>query len=177
MKRFLGVLLLMLLFFASLSALASDEEKPKLQGAYEGEVTKIIDGDTFEINGHIFHLLGVDVPRFSLSFPWKKECHATEAKDFLDQKIMGRIVTYDYERMQGRKDKRGEKFVYLYIDGELVNAAIIKQGHGFADRSKDFAKKDEFLSIEDFAEHRNIGMWHLCPIDCTNDKLCRTRNW
>jgi endonuclease YncB( thermonuclease family) len=50
-------------------------------------------------------------------------------------------------------------------DGTLVNSEIIKAGYGFAYLSFNFTKLDEFKSLEEQAEHKNLGLWDSCEIE------------
>ncbi len=175
MKKYL-LLLLLLIWLAPSASLADDEEAPLAHGAYEGDVTKIADGNSIDVDGERFHLLGVDAPRSS-KCPKVINCSNEEAKKFLEDNVMGRTITYDYDRMLGRRDRHGDRRIYLYVEGELINATLIEKGLGFADRSRDFSKKDLFLGMEDLARRRSMGLWHLCPVECTGNRACRTKNW
>ncbi|MFA4874248.1 MAG: thermonuclease family protein [bacterium] len=172
MNRLMLVLMLAIL----LLPIAARAQEAEVRGTYEGEVTKVKNGDIFDIDGESFRLMGIDAPRPS-KCPRVVSCRADEAKKFLEEKILGRTVTYDYDRMQGRRDKRGIRRIYLYLDGELVNATMIEQGNAFADRARDYEKKDLFLGMENLTRRRSMGLWHSCPVECTGSTVCRTKSW
>lgn len=175
-KKIRLTILFAAVLLAPICARAEDEEVPQVHGTYEGEVTRIIDGNVIEINGDRFQLLGIDAPKPTLC-PKYVTCRAQEAKEFLEEKIKGRTITYDYDRMLGRRDIRGVRRIYIYLDGELINSTMIELGNAFTDRSRDFTKKDTFLLVEDLARRRGMGLWHQCPIECTGNRACRTKNW
>ncbi|MFH0799530.1 MAG: thermonuclease family protein [Pseudomonadota bacterium] len=143
---------------------------------FEGRVTRVVDGGTVEIDRHRMHLLGVAAPR---RWWWGKprDCNSIEAASFLENAILGKTVGYGYDRVQGLRDSRGIKRIYLYIDGRLINADLIAGGFVLADRSKEYAERDAFLKLESDANLHLIGLWHSCPVECSRNAVCRAKNW
>jgi len=81
-------------------------------------VTKVIDGDSFELaDGRRIRLLSVDAPE-------KDRCFYQESRDHLDSLLYGKnvdlknIVTDDY----------GRQLANVYVDGQLVNLDMLNSG-------------------------------------------------
>ena len=79
----------------------------------------MIDGDTIEINGSSYRLLGINTPE-------KGEKYYTEAKQFLEQEILNKTVKLIYT--QQRKDKYFRDLIYVFLENENINAKIIENG-------------------------------------------------
>lgn len=81
-------------------------------------VTKVIDGDSFELSdGRRIRLLSVDAPE-------KDRCFYSESRDHLETLLYGKsvklkdIVIDDY----------GRQLANVYVDGKLVNLEILNSG-------------------------------------------------
>ena len=148
---------------------------PEVQGEFEGKVTRILDAGTIEINGIRMHLAGLNVP---LQTHWGMpiDCYSDASTKFLTEMVKDQPITYSYDRLLGRRDPYGIRFVYLYVDGKLVNAEMLLQGKAFADRARKYWKRDFFLEAEAQGRLRNLGLWHTCVTECTTSG-CRTKNW
>ena len=84
-------------------------------------VTRIIDGDTFEIEtGEKVRLIGIDTPE-------KNEPNYEEAKLFLISNIQGRKVIL--QKDVSDKDKFGRLLRYVYLEGELINLRLVEEGY------------------------------------------------
>lgn len=99
------------------------EQFNKLKLEEETFVIRAIDGDTLQTDVGIIRLLGVNTPEIS-----EKEEGAQEAKDFLNL-LKGKIVRQ--ERDEHNTDWGGKrKLRYVFSEGILINAEIIKRGLG-----------------------------------------------
>ncbi len=85
-------------------------------------VTRIIDGDTVEMEGvGRVRLIGVDTPERG------EECFE-EATDYLKDRVGGRTVRYRYQ--SGREDRYDRQLLDLFRGGQLVNLDIAQAGWG-----------------------------------------------
>lgn len=145
-------------------------------GEYEGTVSKVIDADTLIINDIRFKLLGVNAPDRTRSGK-TDECYSDRSAKYLEEQVLGQVVTYSYDRWQGKRDRRGVKHVYLFFDGRLINAELIEKGFAFAQRDQIYGGREHFRALEKQAYLRNIGLWHSCPVECDRSDECWTRDW
>lgn len=84
-----------------------------------GVVERVIDGDTLVINGSSIRLLGINTPE-------KGELYYQEAKDFLENKTLYKIVKL--ESAQEDKDRYDRKLRYVFIGKENVNLELVEKG-------------------------------------------------
>lgn len=86
-----------------------------------GIVERVIDGDTLVVNGTSVRLLGINTPE-------KGEPYFEEAKTFLENKTLGKLV----KLVKGKEDidKYQRKLRYLFIEGEQVNLEVVRNGFG-----------------------------------------------
>ena len=126
------------------------------------QVTRIIDGDTVEIqyNGKRMSvvLIGVDTPE--TVHPEKPvEAFGKEATAFTRNLLLGESV---YPRFENdRTDRYGRLLAYLYRapDGLFVNLEIIRQGYGKVYTTVPFAHKTLFQHYEKHAQNAGRGLW------------------
>ena len=156
-------------------AAEGEEAVPEVKGDFEGKVTRILDASFIQIDGRRFHLAGVNVP---LQTRWGKpiDCYSAESTQFLTDLIKDRTVSFSYDRLLSPRDPYGIRFVYVYVDGEMVNAKMLLEGKAFADRVRRYGQKEYFLAAEAKALRGNLGVWHSCPIECVATG-CRTKTW
>ncbi len=110
------------LIFASIAILATlvlsflfltSEEKFK--------IVNVVDGDTIRLeNGEYVRLLGINSPE-------KGQEYYEEAKDRLKELIGNKkvILKKDFKD----KDKYGRWLRYVYVDGEMVNIKLVREGY------------------------------------------------
>lgn len=115
-------------------------------------VTRVIDGDTFEIeNGAEVRILGINTPE-------KKQFLYGNASNFLKNLIEGRNVTM--ERDIEDADKYGRRLRYVFIGEIFVNEDILKKGlanvYIIPPNEKYSARLKE---AERYAKENNAGLW------------------
>jgi len=125
---------------------------PKLTGKviYERvmvNVTRVIDGDTFEAGDLKVRLLGINTPE-------KNYIYYEEAKSFLLE-IQGREV----ELEKHGKDKYDRELGYVFSGDVLINKKILEKGLG----SLYYYGKDDYFSdmkkAEEKARKQERGIW------------------
>jgi len=135
-----------------------------LLGCSKGAVvTYVYDGDTIKIGGESIRLIGVDTPENE----WKEkgvkaQCYGKEATDFMKKMVLGKKVWLEYDDKTNKQDKYGRTLAYVYVDGKLVNAELIKQGYGVAYTYFPFTKMDDFKKYNEEAKKSGIGIWEAC---------------
>ena len=121
------------------------------------KVTRIIDGDTFEIeNGEIVSLIGVNTSDFN-------EHYGKEASDFLKQAIEGKNIKLEFDI--ARHDVNGKLLAYAWRtnsinEEEFINESIISLGIGhvtFNPPNMKYYKRR--LAAHSLATDLEIGLW------------------
>jgi endonuclease YncB( thermonuclease family) len=124
------------------------------------KVTRVIDGDTLEIEG------GIKVRLLNINSPEKGERGYDEAKNFLSQ-LENKTIEID----QIATDKYGRTLARLYVP-EYINLEIVKQGHAtkFLVEEKETG---EFARAEELAIRTEKGIWkkskYFSCVDSTLD--------
>lgn len=130
-------------------------------------VTNTIDGDTFtgtiqdpldELNGeHVtVRLLGVDTPE--TVHPTKKpEYYGKESSSYLRSQIINKNIELFFDT--DKVDLYGRWLGFVYVNGELVQENIIKNGYGKVEEAYPCTKKSQFLEIQGLAKQKGIGIW------------------
>ncbi len=122
------------------------------------------DGDsaTVVINGdeQRLRLIGINTPE-------RDECYGDEARQLFKELAEGRdvqVVT-DVEPM----DQYGRTLAYLYLDGILINAELVRQGAAIARPFEpNTTLQDHLEEAEEQAQRSQLGMW--APAACGGDE-------
>jgi endonuclease YncB( thermonuclease family) len=132
----------------------ADEAAPGQHHMISGQVTKVIDGDTLEVQVARrtlrVHINGVDAPEASQ--PWGKQAQLA-----LAQMVLGQAV--DLEPVG---PDRGVRLTAIVFVGEAeVGAALVSDGNAWADR-QDLRPSDIGLcEVEASAREQRRGLWSL----------------
>ncbi len=102
----------------------------------EREVTRVIDGDTLDVEGGLrIRLVLVDAPELS-------ESGGPEARDYLVNLCLGSLALIDEDDFQIGDDPYGRILAVVYCGGTNANAAVISSGH--ADTYYLYCSESEF---------------------------------
>ena len=117
------------------------------------DVVRVIDGTTIEVNldGTLVQVryLGIEVPDERIR-------EATEFNTFL---VNGRTV--ELEREDGESDPAGRLLRYVYVQGEMVNLALLTNGYAsVGDTPADFKHETAFMVAQQNAKADRRGIWH-----------------
>jgi endonuclease YncB( thermonuclease family) len=119
-----------------------------------GTVTRVIDGDTIEVQIDKrripVHLRGIDAPERGQ--PWCKEATAALAQMVLNQDV-------DLEPLA--VDDRNRQTTIVFVGEEEVGAAMVRDGNAWADRRHLSASDTELCELEADARERKAGLWAL----------------
>ncbi|MFB6246319.1 MAG: thermonuclease family protein [Candidatus Pacearchaeota archaeon] len=113
-------ILALVLFVLNYSYLDS-QLKDYLNDRKRVNVTRVIDGDTIELNGSKdVRLLGVDTPE-------RGEKFYDEASRFLENRIEGKKVTLEFG--PEKKGSYGRILAYVKFKGENINLDLVREGY------------------------------------------------
>jgi len=123
-------------------------------------VTRVLDGDTIALdNGETVRLIGVDAPEIHHSeIPVQR--FGEEAAEFLRRFAEGFECTLEYEP-DNLRDQYGRLLAYVFVEGRLANAEIVRQGYAYVYTRFPFQRRAEFIALEREARERQCGLWHL----------------
>ena len=125
------------------------------------KVIRVIDGDTFVIEGNLsVRLIGMDTPEMKNKNN-KIDCFAQEAKNKLTSMISGKEVALVKDISE--TDRYGRLLRYVYLGDEMVNDTLVKEGYAvIATFPPDVKHENEFLASEKMARASNLGLWSAC---------------
>lgn len=128
------------------------------EATLSGRVHWVVDGDTIIVDGvGTVRYLGIDTPE--LHHPRKPlQRYAREARRANLRLVGGRTVSLVTDRE--RRDKYGRLLAYVYVDGDMANAALVCEGMA---RTLPFWPNFRFANMFERmradAERRRIGLW------------------
>lgn len=129
-----------------------------VKGLFSSEsiVERVIDGDTIVLrNGDRVRLLSIDAPE-------RGQYYYTEAKIFLDRLLDGKRVRLESDAEN--KDKYGRLLRYVFADGRLANAELVREGYA---KSLIFNNNEKYanavLGAEKEARSKGKGVWSMDP--------------
>lgn len=120
-KIFFLVFLILLLIAINYNFLDRQLENFLDESEY-AHVTRIIDGDTAEIdNNESVRLLGINTPE-------RGEFYYSEATEFLEGLILNKTIKLEFT--SDRYDKYGRILSYIFLENENINIKIVENGFG-----------------------------------------------
>ena len=122
----------------------------------EAVVTRVIDGDTIEIEGgERVRYIGIDTPE--VGEPYYQE--ATEANRNL---VEGKRVRL--EKDVDDRDEYGRLLRYVWIYHTMVNAELVRLGYAYSYSYRPNIRYQEYiLQVEKEAREQERGLWGLSP--------------
>ena len=129
----------------------------------EVEVTRVIDGDTFEcvINGKTqkVRLIGVDTPESVHHDKNKNTEEGKEASDYTKEKLQGKKVGLEYDVQ--KNDKYGRILAYVWNESKMYNLELLEKGYAKVMTTPPNIKYSElFLEKQKIAQETNQGFWN-----------------
>jgi micrococcal nuclease len=119
------------------------------------KVTKVIDGDTIEIEGGFkVRYIGIDTPEISGKVEYFGKEAASKNRELVENKEI------ELEKDVSETDKYGRLLRYVFVNGEMINERLVRDG--FAKVSTfppDVKFKDLFLEAQEFARNNKVGLW------------------
>lgn len=115
------------------------------------EVARVIDGDTFELEGgEIVRLLCIDTPEKNSQF-------YLDAKERLRELIDGKELVLESGEVD--KDIYGRSLRYVYADNISVNEQLVKDGLATAYLYNESEECASYLLLEAEAIENGVGIW------------------
>jgi len=136
-------------------------------GVTEATVTRVIDGDTVELEGgEKIRYLMIDTPEITSGHD---DCYGAEARDYNTQLVEGQRVAlrYDVEC----RDRYDRLLAYIEVEGREVNSLLVERGFAcvlhIPPNGDD--RRNEFDNLEALAQAERRGMWGACEeVTCAN---------
>jgi len=129
----------------------------------EATVRRVIDGDTVELrDGRLVRYLGIDTPevRYRVGERWvhDPEAFAVAAMDANRRLVEGRRVTLEYD--VETRDRYGRLLAYVYVEGRMANAELLRLGLAQPLTMPPNVKYAEtFLDLTHDARRHERGLW------------------
>jgi endonuclease YncB( thermonuclease family) len=136
------------------SCTAGPQPRPDAQPELSGTVTRVIDGDTIEVQ------LGsgpIRVRMHSIDTPEKDQPWGADARADLARRVDGKRVALE----PVTQDHYGRLVAVVFLDGENINAWMVQQGAAWAYR--DYLEDPSYCAWEAVARASGLGLWSLPP--------------
>lgn len=129
-----------------------DSQKPKSHG--DIYVTRIIDGDTFELSdGRTIRLIGVDTPETGMPF-------YDDAVAFAESILFGRPIVLEFDREE--RDKYGRYLAYVHFDSLFFNRMLIDRGLATVYLfESNIERAPTLIESQKRARASDLGIWSL----------------
>ena len=134
------------LFFCIWSGLFPSEAFP-----FTVTVKTVLDGDSIVLTD------GTKVRYFGINTPERGQPFSEQAKQFNEKLVHGKQV--EIVPAKKKRDGYGRVLVYVFVDGNLVNARLIQAGLAYVFTFGPFQYADEWLALQQQAQEQRIGMW------------------
>jgi micrococcal nuclease len=139
-------------------------------------VTKVTDGDTFEVEmdgkREKVRMLGIDSPEKYESDKLDRDVERTKrdkktiqklgelSGEYVHKLLNGKRVRLEADPINDDKDKYGRLLRYVFLeDGTFVNKKIVEEGYANAFTKYPVSKRDEIVAAERFARENKKGLW------------------
>jgi micrococcal nuclease len=125
------------------------------------EVTRVVDGDTIEVmmagTTYKVRYIGVDTPE-TVDPRRPVGCYGREASERNRQLVQGKTV--ELEKDISETDDFGRLLRYVWVDGEMANATLVREGYAVATTYPPDVKHQElFLTLQREARDAGLGLW------------------
>jgi len=116
------------------------------------EVTRIIDGDTIEVNG------GISVRLICIDTPERGEDYYNEASDYLENLILGKKVRLVKDISE--VDRYDRLLRYIYFEEQFINEIMVREGYAKAyPYNPDTTFCPQIQDAEELAKSKALGIW------------------
>lgn len=124
-------------------------------------VTRVIDGDTIEIQGGVrVRYIGIDTPE-TVDPRKPVQCFGEEAAEKNRELVLGKEI--ELEKDISETDKYGRLLRYVYIDNLFINDFLVRQGFARASSyPPDVKYQDQLRQAGEEAKENNKGLWSTC---------------
>jgi micrococcal nuclease len=134
---------------------------PAIPGSIQAHVTRVVDGDTIVVNiqGKDYKLryIGMDTPE-TVNPDKPVQFMGKEASRKNLELVGGKTVTL--EKDISETDRYGRLLRYVWVDGLMVNAELVRLGYAHAyTYPPDIKYQDVFRTLEKEARENRRGLW------------------
>jgi micrococcal nuclease len=143
---------------------ASGQDGPAPQGRQSARVVRVVDGDTIDVDlaGATVRVryIGMDTPE-TVDPRRPVGCFGAEAAARNRALVEGREV--ELEKDVSETDSFGRLLRYVYVDGVMVNEALVREGYAqVATYPPDVKYVDRLLAAQREAQAARRGLWSAC---------------
>ena len=144
-------------------ATSATEQKNQQKPTEGFLVTRVIDGDTIEIEGgQRVRYIGIDTPE-TVDPRKPVQCFGIEASSKNKELVSGKRVRL--EKDVSETDKYGRLLRYVYVGDTFVNLELVKRGYAYAySYPPDIKYQNQFTDVQRLAKEQNVGLWGSCPV-------------
>lgn len=133
-------------------------------GPLRGEVTRVVDGDTIEVEldggEDDVRLIGVDTPE-TVKPGEPVQCFGPQASEFTKDLLEGETVRLELDRE--RRDVYDRLLAYVYLRDVFVNAELIRDGYARTlEIEPNTAHAEQLARLEEQAGAAGRGLWGAC---------------
>jgi micrococcal nuclease len=127
------------------------------------KVTRVIDGDTIEIEGGAsIRYIGINTPETNHP-SLGKECYGEQAKEANRLLVEGQMVRL--EKDVSETDRYGRLLRYVYVGDIFVNDYLVREGFAFASSyPPDVKHQERFVAAQREALEKGRGLWQACKV-------------
>jgi micrococcal nuclease len=151
------------------------EESSSAIYLFEGEVVRVVDGDTISVeladqSAERVRLIGIDTPEMDPSknsrgeYGTLSQDHLAEwaqkAKSFTTERLLHDTVMISYDLAAGERDQYDRVLGYVTLnDGTDFNLLLIEEGYARVYTAETFERKEDYMNALATAQEYEIGMW------------------
>lgn len=139
-------------------------KKPDNEKLVKVKVVRVVDGDTIIVKYNKkeerVRLIGVDTPESVGKHKDDPQPYGVEASEFTKKKLEEKEVYLEFD--VGERDNYKRLLAYVWIDGEMFNETLLKEGYAQVMTVPPNVKhSDYFLKVQREAKKNNRGLWGL----------------
>jgi micrococcal nuclease len=137
-------------------------QSPDINSTRSIKVTRVIDGDTIEIEGgERVRYIGIDTPE-TVDPRKPVQCFGVEASKKNKEMVEGKMVRLEKDITD--RDKYNRLLRYVWVDDTFINLELVKQGFAYSySYPPDIKYQDQFLKAQQEAREVKRGLWNACP--------------
>jgi micrococcal nuclease len=129
----------------------------------EFEVTRVVDGDTIEIEGgERVRYIGIDTPE-TVDPRKPVQCFGVEASNKNKELVGGKTVRLEKDTTD--RDKYKRLLRYVYAGDTFINLELVRQGFAYSySYPPDIKYQEQIVAAQKEAENSKNGLWIACPL-------------